>query len=193
MATEKVCFGLAEDEAARWLRREVANGASQADDTEELATAFLELRHYSCQDVPSLATQFLIAPFLSSLGAVYQRYVVDGLEVRPWRQLSRAEARDALLRLLTRGVACEPPVYDSAEGGANLFVERLFHWFGDSFQCATNMTWRTPALTQTAEGTAQVVASGAGFGVFKVGSCSDEGVVLWNGSAIGLVWFLGYD
>lgn len=166
------------------LQHIIEAAASQADDTLDLETAFLLIRDISLHNITEPIA--IAQCFLDSLEEPYSRYLSSNLSDCPWGSLSPQEAEARMIELLTQGVSNEIPVFDRLEPALD-FTRRLMQAIGIPDFCLTNVERYRSSPGDP------VLRGGAGFSVFPVGHCWDEGVILISSQRIGLLWFLGYD
>ncbi|MBW4564965.1 MAG: hypothetical protein KME32_28425 [Mojavia pulchra JT2-VF2] len=175
------------------LQQMIENEATSADDTLDLATAFLIMRdiqaNTSLQDISDPVVLTLL--FLDSLNEPYSRYLSSGYLTQNWEILNLQEASMVIVKLLNQGAMGEPSVFDNIEQALK-FTQRLFQCFGEPCYFLTNVKWHRN-LPMESEPPYPVISKATGFSVFKVGCCWDEGVVLISSTRVGALWFLGYD
>lgn len=174
------------------LQQVIENEATYADDTLGIGTAFLIIKDIRANtnrlDISNQVA--LVAGFLQSLGEPLSSYLSSGYLTPNWERLNHDEASKAIVKLLTQGAMVEPPVFGNIEP-ARLFTQKLFQCFGESCYFFSNVKWRTKESQEEAD--ESVISLASGFCVFKVGNCTDEGVVLISSTRVGALWFLGYD
>jgi hypothetical protein len=169
----------------------IENEATYADDTLGLGTAFLIIKDIRANKLDISNPVALVAGFFQSLGEPLSCYLSSGYLTPNWERLNHDQSSKVIVKLLTQGAMVEPPVFDNIEP-ARLFTQKLFQCFGEPCYFFTNVKWRTKEPHQEAADE-PVISKASGFCVFKVGDCTDEGVVLISPTRVGALWFLGYD
>lgn len=189
----EISFSPCQDDECFQLQRMVEEEATQADDTQDLATCFLIVHSVNTvqpfSDVP--VPDVLAHSFLDGLAAPYSRYVPPEHAEHRFEELMRSEAENVMLRLLTRGASNEPPIFDDLST-ARQFTHRVINLFGSNCRFLTNMK-RDDVPVQPPGKDYRIISSASGFSVFKVGHCNDEGIIFVSPNRVGILWFLGYD
>ncbi|MBW4469982.1 MAG: hypothetical protein KME45_06200 [Stenomitos rutilans HA7619-LM2] len=178
-------------EEALQLQQVIEAGATYAEDTFDLGTVFLIIKEIETNESleDSIDPIVLANGFLDCLDEPYKKYLPAHHAIQPWWEIpSSQEAERIIVRLLTHSVVAEPSAFDYVEPAIE-FTHKLLQLIGESCHFVTNVKrrihWRTPDD--------YYLENKAGFGVFNVGSCWDEGIILISLKRIGMLWFLGYD
>jgi hypothetical protein len=175
------------------LQQVIDNEATYADDTLDLATAFLIIKDINTNtSLQEISNPVVLARlFFDSLSEPYSRYLSKNYLTQTWDRLGFQEAEGRIVKLLTQGAMAEPPIFDNIEQALK-FTQKLFQCIGEPSHFLANVKWRTkfpPELNQDY----RVIAEATSFSVFNIGNCWDEGVILMSSTRIGALWFLGYD
>ncbi|MBW4692737.1 MAG: hypothetical protein KME27_13345 [Lyngbya sp. HA4199-MV5] len=178
-------------EEALQLQQVIEAGATDAENTMDLGMAFLIIKEIETSESleGSIDPVVLANRFLDRLDEPYKKYLSEHHAIQPWWEIpSSQEAERIIVWLLTHSVSAEPSAFDYVEPAIE-FTQKLLQFIGEPCHFVTNVKrrihWRTPDD--------YYFESEAGFGVFRIGDCWDEGVMLISSKRIGMLWFLGYD
>ena len=114
-------------EECHHLQQIIENEATSADDTLDLATAFLIIRdiqaNTSLEEISDPVVLTIL--FLNSLNEPYSRYLSRDSLTKSWEILNFQEASRVIVNSLTQGAMVEPPIFDNIEQALK-FTHRLF-------------------------------------------------------------------
>ncbi|XGV95711.1 MAG: hypothetical protein ACAF41_23585 [Leptolyngbya sp. BL-A-14] len=178
-------------EEALQLQQVIKAGAIDAEDTMDLGTAFLIIKEIEAGESLEGAIDPVVLAngFLDRLDEPYKKYLSEHHAIQPWWEIpSSQEAERTIVRLLTHSVVAEPSVFDYVEPAIE-FTQKLLQFIGDPCHFVTNVKRRIHRRTPDD----YYFEIEAGFGVFNVGHCWDEGVIIISSKRIGMLWLLGYD